>query len=90
MSFSPYLNKNDSCCALPTKVNLEPDLAGCCLCAGANGRSGPAIQFNKIAGYTDAHVAMNVHGSWPNHALALGMDKDTTLRDQFFEFVRRY
>ena len=33
---------------------------------------------------------MNVHGSWPNHALALGMDKDAPLRDQFFEFVRRY
>ena len=33
---------------------------------------------------------MNVHGSWPNHALALGMDKKASLRDQFFEFVRRY
>ena len=33
---------------------------------------------------------MNVHGSWPNHALALGMDKETSLRDQFFEFVRRF
>ncbi|MBV9036024.1 MAG: UbiD family decarboxylase, partial [Acidobacteriaceae bacterium] len=27
---------------------------------------------------------------WANHALALGMDKHTPLRDQFFEFVRRY
>src|SRR5262245_65162107 len=33
---------------------------------------------------------MNVHGSWPNHALALGMDKDAPRRDQFFEFVRRF
>jgi 3-polyprenyl-4-hydroxybenzoate decarboxylase len=33
---------------------------------------------------------MNVHGSWPNHALALGIDKKTSLRNQFFEFVRRY
>jgi hypothetical protein len=32
----------------------------------------------------------NVHGSWPNHALALGMQKDATLRDQFYAFVKRY
>jgi UbiD family decarboxylase len=54
------------------------------------GESVPAVQFNKIAGCTDAQVVMNVHGSWPNHALALGMDKTATLREQFFEFVRRF
>jgi len=37
-----------------------------------------------------AKVVMNVHGSWPNQALALGMDRDATVREQFFEFVRRY
>ena len=49
----------------------------------------PAIHVDKIAGCTDARVVMNVHGSWPNHALALGMDKDPA-RDQFFEFVSRF
>ena len=48
------------------------------------GNAAPAIQFEAIAGYNNARVVMNVHGSWPNHALALGMDKDTDLRDQFF------
>jgi hypothetical protein len=33
---------------------------------------------------------MNAHGSWPNHGLALGLEKDAPLRDQFFEFARRY
>ena len=33
---------------------------------------------------------MNVHGSWPNHALALGMDKEASLKEQFLEFVRRF
>jgi 4-hydroxybenzoate decarboxylase len=33
---------------------------------------------------------MNAHGSWPNHELALGLEKDAPLRDQFFEFARRY
>ena len=33
---------------------------------------------------------MNVHGPWLNLALMLGMEKDASLRQQFFEFVRRY
>jgi UbiD family decarboxylase len=54
------------------------------------GETVPAIQFDNIAGCTGAQVVMNVHGSWPNHALALGMDRDAPLRDQFFEFARRF
>ena len=54
------------------------------------GENSPAIHFDNIAGFTDARVAMNVHGSWCNHALALGMEKDASMRDQFFEFVRRF
>jgi hypothetical protein len=30
-------------------------------------------------------MAVNVYGSWPNHGLALGQEKDAPLRDQFFE-----
>jgi vanillate/4-hydroxybenzoate decarboxylase subunit C len=71
-------------------VKLEPDLAAAACGLTKLGESSPAILFNNIAGYTSAQVAMNVHGSWPNHALALGLDKDAPLRDQFFEFARRY
>jgi vanillate/4-hydroxybenzoate decarboxylase subunit C len=71
-------------------VSLEPDLAAAACALTKLGEGTPAVYFNSIAGYHNAQVVMNVHGSWPNHALALGMDKDTPLRDQFFEFVRRY
>jgi vanillate/4-hydroxybenzoate decarboxylase subunit C len=71
-------------------VKLEPDLAAAACALTKLGESSPAILFNNMAGYTDAQVAMNVHGSWPNHALALGLEKDAPLRDQFFEFARRY
>ena len=71
-------------------VSLEPDLAAAACAATRLGEASPAIHFNNIAGYANAQVVMNVHGSWPNHALALGMDKDAPLRDQFFEFVRRF
>lgn len=33
---------------------------------------------------------MNVIGSWPNHAMMLGMPKDTPVKEQFFEFAKRY
>ena len=71
-------------------VGLEPDLAAAACAATRLGEANPAIHFNNIAGYANAQVVLNVHGSWPNHALALGMDKDAPLRDQFFEFVRRF
>lgn len=50
----------------------------------------PAILFDNVAGSPDAQIVMNTHGSWQNHALALGMDKDTPIKEQFFEFVRRF
>ena len=71
-------------------VSLEPDLAAAACALTKFGEGTPAVLFNSIAGYQNAQVAMAVHGSWPNHALALGMDRDAPLRDQFFEFVRRY
>jgi vanillate/4-hydroxybenzoate decarboxylase subunit C len=71
-------------------VSLEPDLgaAGCALTR--LGETSPAVVFSNIHGYCDARVALNVHGSWPNHALALGLDRDASIRDQFFEFARGY
>ncbi|MFL5283094.1 MAG: non-oxidative hydroxyarylic acid decarboxylases subunit C [Rhodopila sp.] len=71
-------------------VKLEPDLAAAACAIARMGEATPAIHFNSIAGYANAQIVMNVHGSWPNHALALGMEKDAPLRDQFFEFVRRF
>jgi UbiD family decarboxylase len=71
-------------------VTLEPDLAAAACALTQLGETSPAIQFDNIAGYSGAYVVMNVHGSWPNHALALGLDKDTAPREQFLEFVDRF
>src|SRR5258708_36449661 len=68
----------------PSPILLPP-------CAGTKlGDQSPALLFENIKGYKTAKIAMNVHASWPNHALAIGMAKDTPLKDQFFEFVKRY
>jgi UbiD family decarboxylase len=75
---------------ITTPVALEPDLGAAACALTQIGEMSPAICFSNIVGYTDAQLVMNVHGSWPNHALALGMNKDAPLREQFFEFVRRF
>jgi len=68
----------------------EPDISAAACAITKFGDKTPALLFENIKGYTNARIAMNVHGSWCNHALMLGMPKDTPLREQFFEFVRRY
>lgn len=35
-------------------------------------------------------VVTNVHGSWANHALMMGMPKDTPVKEQFHELNRRW
>jgi vanillate/4-hydroxybenzoate decarboxylase subunit C len=88
--FLAVLDKEGQLLRYKEQVSLEPDLAAAACAMTKLGDAAPAILFNRIAGYTDAQIAMNVHGSWANHALALGMDKDALHRDQFFEFVRRF
>jgi vanillate/4-hydroxybenzoate decarboxylase subunit C len=46
------------------------------------------IVFDNIKGYAGYRVAGNVHGSWVNHAIMLGMDKSANIRDQFFHVDR--
>src|SRR5262245_18370763 len=88
--FLTVLEREQQLMRVTEQVKFEPDLAAAGCALARMGESSPAILFNNIAGCTGAQVAMNVHGSWPNHALDLGMDKDAPRRDQFFEFVRRF
>jgi UbiD family decarboxylase len=88
--FLSVLEEEKQLLRIHDQVMLEPDLGAAACALTQIGEGSPAIYFDNIAGYSSARVAMNVHGSWSNHALALGMDKDATMRDQFFEFVRRF
>ena len=72
------------------EVACEPDLGAAGRAVNDLGETAPALLFEKIAGFHEARVALNVHGSWRNHALMLGLDKATSVKDQFLEFVRRY
>lgn len=69
-------------------VMPEPDL-------GAIGRAapdledGPAVLVEQVTGYRRP-VVLNVQGSWANHALMLGMSKDASIKEQFFELDRKW
>ena len=88
--FLATLEKEGQLLRIIDQVRLEPDLAAAACALTQLGETSPAIQFENIAGFTDQRIVMNAHGSWPNHALALGLPKDASPRDQFFAFVRRY
>ncbi|KTF60434.1 MULTISPECIES: phenolic acid decarboxylase BsdC [Bacillus amyloliquefaciens group] len=88
--FLAALEKEGQLLTVNEEVKPEPDLGAAARAAGNLGDKTPALLFNNIYGHHDAQVALNVIGSWPNHAMMLGMPKDTTVKEQFFEFAKRY
>ena len=72
------------------EVLPEPGVSSACR-AAARMQNGPAVMFDNIAGYPEGtRIVTNVHGSWANHALMMGMDKNTPTKEQFFELNRRW
>ncbi|MFP7702971.1 phenolic acid decarboxylase BsdC [Bacillus velezensis] len=88
--FLAALEKEGQLLTVNEEVKPEPDLGAAARAASNLGDKTPALLFNNIYGHRDAQVALNVIGSWPNHAMMLGMPKDTPVKEQFFEFAKRY
>ncbi|MCC2931289.1 phenolic acid decarboxylase BsdC [Bacillus sp. LBG-1-113] len=88
--FLAALEKEGQLLTVNEEVKPEPDLGAAARAASNLGDKSPALLFNNIYGYTNAQIAMNVIGSWPNHAMMLGLPKDTPVKEQFFEFAKRY
>ena len=86
-AFLRVLEEEHQLLRITDEVLPEPDLGAAARAVTQLGETSPALYFDKIKGYQSARIVMNVHGSWPNHALALGMDKDAGLKERFFEFV---
>ncbi|TDD83172.1 UbiD family decarboxylase [Saccharopolyspora karakumensis] len=89
-SFLDALEKEGQLLRISEEVSPEPDLAAAANAAGRIGEGAPALWFDNVSGFTDARIAMNVHGSWRNHAMALGLPKETSTREQVEEFARRW
>lgn len=89
-SFLATLDKERQLVRITEQVMPEPDVAAAANAACRMGDAAPALYFTDIAGFSNARIAMNVHGSWANHALALGLPKETGVREQVSEFSRRW
>lgn len=86
-SFRGFLEKLDQEGQLITmnkEVYPEPDIRKYLRAAVDMGRSGPAVIFDNIVGYKGKKIAGSVHGSWANHAIMLGMNRDATIKEQFY------
>ncbi|MFH9225303.1 non-oxidative hydroxyarylic acid decarboxylases subunit C [Streptomyces lydicus] len=88
--FLAALEKEGQLLRITDEVLSEPDLAAAANAAGRIGEGAPALWFDNVKGFTDARIAMNVHGSWANHALALGLPKNTPVKDQVETFAARW
>jgi UbiD family decarboxylase len=89
-SFLDTLDKEGQLVRVTEKVMPEPDIAAAANAAPRLGDTAPALYFDNVAGFDNARIAMNVHGSWANHALALDLPKNTGTKDQVEEFIARW
>ncbi|MGW2648677.1 non-oxidative vanillic acid decarboxylases subunit C [Streptomyces sp. NPDC001393] len=89
-SFLDRLEKEGQLLRITDEVLPEPDLAAAANATGRIGENAPALYFDNVKGFTDARIALNVHGSWANHALALGLPRNTPVKEQVEEFARRW
>jgi vanillate/4-hydroxybenzoate decarboxylase subunit C len=89
-TYLAHLEEEGQLLRIKEPVLPEPDIGAAACAVNKFGETAPALLFENIRGYQKATIAMNVHGSWSNHALMLGMPKNTPLKQQFLEFVRRY
>ena len=88
-TFLAELKKEGQYVTYPHEVTLEPGVSQVGRASGRMGDDAPAVMIDRIQGCAGMRIAMNVHGSWPNHAIMLGMDRNATAREQFFEFAKR-
>ncbi|RJQ79757.1 UbiD family decarboxylase [Pseudonocardiaceae bacterium YIM PH 21723] len=88
--FLQALRDNGQLLTIDEPVDAEPDLGAAACAAPKLGDAAPALMFTNVNGFDKAQIALNVHGSWANHALALGLPKDTPVREQVEEFAKRW
>jgi UbiD family decarboxylase len=89
-SFLDTLDQEGQLLRITEAVLPEPDIAAAANAVTRLGENAPALYFDNVTGFTSARVAMNVHGSWANHALALDLPKGTSTKEQVEEFIRRW
>ncbi|MBW0103025.1 non-oxidative hydroxyarylic acid decarboxylases subunit C [Pseudonocardia sp. KRD291] len=88
--FLADLDRHGQLVTVTDQVRTEPDLGAAAAAAPKLGDNGPALLFTDVEGFRDPRIVLNAHGSWANHAIALGMPPQTPVREQVEEFSRRW
>jgi vanillate/4-hydroxybenzoate decarboxylase subunit C len=89
-SFLDKLEQEGQLIHYSKEILPEPDVRAISRAAADLGANGPAVIIDNVKGYKGKKIAVNVHGSWANHAIMMGMPKTTSLKDQFFELAKRW
>jgi 4-hydroxybenzoate decarboxylase len=85
--FLSTLDNSGQLARITQPVLPEPDIAAAGAAVARLGPTAPALLFERIKGYENS-IALNVHGSWSNHALMLGLPKGTSIKEQFLHLDR--
>lgn len=89
-SFLEKLKKEDLYLHYKDEVNLEPDLRAI-LSSGMYLTDPPAIYMDNIKGYPEGKsIVGNVHGSWKSNAIMLGLDKNASIKEQFYSMAEKW
>jgi len=88
-SFLKRLEQEGQLVYVHEEILPEPDVRMICR-AAADMPDGPAVVMDNIKGYRGRRVVVNVHGSWANHALLLGLPKTAGLKEQFYAMDERW
>jgi UbiD family decarboxylase len=86
--FINLLEENKQLVTITEPISPEPDLSAIGR-AAPDIKNGPAVLVEHVIGYHN-RVLLNVHGSWANHALMLGMPASSTVKEQFYELNRKW
>ncbi|MCW2901833.1 MAG: protein VdcC [Streptosporangiaceae bacterium] len=89
-SYLETLDKEGQLLRIVEEVAPEPDLGAAANAVSRLGDAAPGLYFDNVTGFTDARIALNLHGSWTNHALAMGLPPSTGVKEQVQEFIRRW
>ena len=89
-SYLAALEEHGQLLKVSERVDPEPDLGAAANAVARLGEGAPALHFDDVTGFRDPRIVLNAHGSWANHAIAMGLPPGTSTREQVEEFIRRW
>ena len=88
--FLGQLEREGQLVRLSDEIMPEPDVRAVARAAVDMVDTGPAVVMDNMKGYKGKKLAVNVHGSWANYAVMMGMPKTTGVKEMFYELARRW